>query len=140
MKFSAYCVAAAALGCAPLLAQAQLGGLMDKGGGQSVLGGLTGHMSGQTLSSGSIGNVAGLLQYCVSNNYLGGETVNPIKEKLMGKLPGGSGSNDPGYADGLKGLLHSKEGKQVDLSGGGMKEQLSKRVCNVVLSQAKSLL
>jgi hypothetical protein len=139
MKLRSCCVVVL-LGCAPWLAQAQLGGLMDKGGGQSVLGGLTGSRSGQALSSGSIGNVAGLLQYCVSNNYLGGETVNPIKEKLMGKLPGGSESNDPGYADGLKGLLHSKEGKQVDLSGGGMKEQLSQRVCKVVLSQAKSLL
>lgn len=139
MTFRA-CVASVALGCLPLMAHAQLGGLMDKGGDQSVLGELAGSRSGHALASGSLGNVAGLLQYCVTNNFLSGETVNPIKEKLMDKLPGGSNSSDPGYTDGLKGLLHSKEGKQVDLSGTGMKERLSRRACNVVLAQAKSLL
>jgi hypothetical protein len=137
----------------PLGANAQLEGMI-KGGGKDQLKGLPG-LSGQSLSSGSMGNVAGLLQYCVSNNYLGGENVASVQDKLMGKLPGGTKSNDPGYNDGLKGVLHSGNGQQVDLNTGsmgssgtagntsgvaGMKEQVTKQVCDTVLSQAKSFL
>ncbi|MGZ5201193.1 MAG: DUF2501 domain-containing protein [Telluria sp.] len=131
----AACVVAASLPC--LAAHAQIEGLLNKGGGMK---GLEGSLSGQSLASGSMGNVAGLLQFCVTNNYLGGENTNPVQEKLMNKLPGGTKSNDPGYTDGLKGLLHAKDGKQLDLGGGGVQAQLSKQVCDAVLSQAKSLL
>jgi hypothetical protein len=128
-------VLTAALPC--LSAHGQIEGLLNKGGGMK---GLAGSLSGQSLASGSIGNVAGLLQYCVTNNYLGGEDTNPVQEKLMNKLPGGTKSTDPGYTDGLKGMLHAKDGKQLDLGGGGMQAQLTKQACDTVLSQAKSLL
>jgi hypothetical protein len=87
-----------------------------------------------------MGNVAGLLQYCISNNYLGGEGASSVKDKLMGKLPGGEQTKDPGYNDGAKGLLHGSGGQQVDLSGGGMKGELTKQVCDTVLKQGKSML
>jgi hypothetical protein len=126
---------AAALPC--VAAHGQIEGLLNKGGGMK---GLAGSLSGQSLASGSMGNVAGLLQFCVTNNYLGGEDTNPVQEKLMNKLPGGTKSNDPGYTDGLKGMLHAKDGKQLDLNSGGVQAQLSKQACDAVLSQAKSLL
>lgn len=119
-------------------AHAQLEGLMGKGGSQGLK--LPGGLAGSSLTSGSMGNVAGLLQYCVTNNYLGGEDVNSVKEKLTGKLPGGTATQDPGYNDGTKGVLHSSGGQQLDLSKGGMQEQVSKQVCDTVLKQAKSFL
>lgn len=48
---------------------------------------------GSSMASGSMGNVAGLLEYCVKNNYLGGDSgASGIQQQLMGKLGGGSGS------------------------------------------------
>jgi hypothetical protein len=131
----AACVVVAYLPC--LGAQAQIEGLLNKGG---ALKNLPGALSGQSLASGSMGNVAGLLQFCVTNNYLGGEQTNPVQEKLMSKLPGGTKSKDPGYTDGLKGMLHAKDGKQLDLNSSDLQGQVSKQACDVVLSQAKSLL
>ncbi|MBL4951981.1 DUF2501 domain-containing protein, partial [Neobacillus sp. YIM B02564] len=47
---------------------------------------------------------------------------------------------DSGYADGEKGILNSSNGKQLDLSGGGLKDKITKQVCDTILSQAKSML
>ncbi len=125
---------------------AQIGDLAKPGqstgpaGGLGNLGSVGGALSGQSLSAGSMGNVAGLLEFCIKNNYLGGKDASSVKDKLMGKLPGGSVSSDSGYAEGSKGLLKSSDGKQLDLSGGGLKAQVSKQVCDQVLAQGKSLL
>jgi hypothetical protein len=169
MKTFAYRIAALLVAASlPIAtAHAQMGGMMGQGGSQGGLKGMAGGLSGQSLTSSSMGNVAGLLQYCVSNNYLGGEDANSAKEKLTGKLPGGTASKDPGYNDGLKGLLHSSDGRQVDLSGGaggapggagavgssgggavgsgvagggGIQAEVTKKACNTVMSQAKSML
>lgn len=121
-------------------AHAQFGDLTGKGASKGGLSGLTGALSGKSLTSGSMGNVAGLLQYCLTNNFLGGAEASSVQDKLMSKLPGGAKSTDPAYNDGLKGVLHSSEGSKVDLSGEGMKEQLTKKVCDTALAQAKSLL
>lgn len=133
----------AVLSCAPAGAQSgdppaqgQAGGL----GGMGGLGKIGSALPGTSLTSGSTGNVAGLLEFCIKNNYLGGNDASSIKNKLMGKLPGGAASSDSGYTDGAKGLLKSSDGKQLDLSGGGLKEQVSRQVCDQVLNQAKSLL
>jgi hypothetical protein len=49
---------------------------------------------GGSMTSGSMGNVAGLLEYCVKNNYLGGDSgASGIKDQLLGKMGGGSSSN-----------------------------------------------
>ncbi|WP_168791604.1 DUF2501 domain-containing protein [Paraburkholderia aromaticivorans] len=126
-------------------AHAQLGGLLNQSGngaaagGLGSLGSLGSGLSLQSLTSGSTGNVAGVLEFCVKNNYLGG-SASSVKDGLMSKLPGGSSSSDSGYTDGAKGILNSGDGKQVDLSGGGLKEQLTKQVCDKILAQGKSLL
>jgi hypothetical protein len=132
-------------------AHAQLGDLLDKAkgagggasrdsGGSGALGGLGGALSGQSLTAGSTGNVAGILEFCIKNNYLSGNGVSGVKDALMGKLPGGAAKSDSGYGDGAKGILNSAGGNKIDLGGGGLKEQVTRQVCDKVLSQAKSLL
>lgn len=144
MKTTLHHIAALLLALPLASAHAQLEGLMGKGG--KDLQGLAGALPGQSMSSGSLGNVAGLLQYCVTNNYLGGGDVNSVQDKLMGKLPGGTKSQDPGFTDGLKGVLHGSNGKQLDLGSNAgsntstIKEQVTKQVCDTVLKQARSFL
>jgi hypothetical protein len=145
-------VLAAALPAAS--AYAQLEGLLGKGGRGGDLKGLTG-MAGSSLTSGSMGNVAGLLQYCIGNNYLGGEGAASVKDQLMGKLPGAGQAQptqpaqqaqpaqptqDPGYSDGVKGLLHGSNGNTMDLSGSGLPPDITKKACDTILAQAKSFL
>lgn len=61
-------------------------------GGAQDLGKLGGMIpGGGSMTSGSMGNVAGLLQYCMKNNFLGGDSgAAGIQNQLMGKLGGGS--------------------------------------------------
>lgn len=130
-------------------AHAQLGDLLDKAkgagassgsGASGALGGLGGALSGQSMTAGSTGNVAGILEFCIRNNYLNGNAASGVKDALMGKLPGGSAKSDSGYGDGAKGILNSAGGNKVDLGGGGLKAEVTRQVCDKVLSQAKSLL
>jgi hypothetical protein len=127
-------------------AHAQLGDLLKKGtessssGSLGSLGDIGGMLSGQSITPGSTGNVAGVLEFCMKNNYLGGNSVASVKDGLLGKLSGGSPSSDSGYTSGAQGILNSGDGKQIDLSGGGLKEQVTKQVCDKVLSMGKSLL
>jgi hypothetical protein len=138
------CVVSTAALLAMPVAHAQLGNLLNQSGGSSggsslgSLSGLAGGSSLSSLTSGSTGNVAGVLGFCVKNNYLGGD-ASSVKDGLMSKL-GGSSSSDSGYTDGSKGILDSGDGKKLDLSGGGIKEQITKQVCDKILAQGKSLL
>ena len=124
---------------------AQLGDLLNKarpsgsdsGSGKLDLGGA---LAGQSLTAGSTGNVAGILEFCIKNKYLSGNAASSVKNALMGKLPGGSAKSDSGYGDGAKGILNSASGKKMDLSGGGLKAEVTRQVCDKVLGQAKSLL
>jgi len=100
-----------ALACGTGSAQdlGKLGGLLGGGGG--------------SMSSGSMGNVAGLLQYCVKNNYLGGDSgASGIKDQLMGKLGAGGGATSSGEAasggDVLGGLMGKKKKNSSQSSGG----------------------
>ncbi|MEQ5839229.1 hypothetical protein BWP39_04355 [Paraburkholderia acidicola] len=154
MKVRTYRTAAAGILFAALLpfsaAHAQLGNLLPGGGSNSSssgglgslgnLGGLGSSLPGSSLTSGSTGNVAGILQFCIKNNYLSGDSASSVKDSLMSKLPGGSSTSDSGYTQGSQGILSGSNGKQVDLSGGGLKEQVTKQVCDKILSQGKSLL
>jgi hypothetical protein len=155
MKVRMYRSTVAGIAIAMLLpvsaAHAQLGNLLKGGGssdgssssGLSSLGSMSGMgsaLSGQSLTSGSTSNVAGVLQFCIKNNYLSGNGASSVKDSLMSKLGGTSAaSSDSGYTAGAAGLLKSSDGKQVDLSGGGLKQQVTKQVCDKILSQGKSL-
>lgn len=154
MKATLHRAAAASLLLAALFpiasAHAQLGDLLDKAkgagagggasGGSGALGGLGGALSGQSMTAGSTGNVAGILEFCIKNNYLKGNAASGVKDALMGKLGGGSAKSDSGYGDGAKGILNSTGGNKMDLGGGGLKAEVTRQVCDTVLSQAKSLL
>lgn len=134
----------------PVLAHAQIGDMLKSqvggaGGTDSAAGGLGGlsSLGGlSNLSSGSLGNVTGIVEYCIKNNYLGSSTgASGVKDQLMSKLSSqGAPASDPGYTDGAKGLLDSGNGKQLDISGAGLKAQATKQVCDKILSQAKSML
>jgi hypothetical protein len=103
---------------------------------------------GSSLTSGTAGNAAGILQYCMTNNYLGGDAAG-VKDGLLGSLGAKSqtvGTQDPGYRDGAKGLLKSSSGKTLDISGaeagnnGDIKAQLTRKVCDAVLKQGKKMI
>lgn len=120
-------------------AYGQIEDLLGKGERGNDLKGLAG-MASSPLTSGSMGNVAGLLQYCIGNNYLSGNGAASVKDQLMGKLSGGDSTKDRGYVDGMKGLLRGSNGNSMDLSGGGLKAEVTRRACDTILAQAKSFL
>ena len=68
-----------------------LGALKDAaGGGLDV----------SSLASGSAGNAAGIIEYCMKNNFLGGG-ASGVKDQLIGKLGGEEkAQEDPGYLEG----------------------------------------
>jgi hypothetical protein len=80
--------------------------------------------SGGSMTSGSMGNVAGLLEYCMKNNYLGGDSgASGIKDQLMGKM-GGSGtssgsSNQSASTSDMLGDLTGSKKKPTSSSSGG---------------------
>ena len=60
-------------------------------GGSGVSGAASSLGSLSSITPGSIGNAAGIIEFCVKNNYLSGSNASPVKDQLMGKL---SGSQD----------------------------------------------
>jgi hypothetical protein len=139
-------ITAAAILVAALLpatfAHAQLGDLLKQGQSAGSSGGLAdlgGALSGKSMMAGSTGNVAGVLQFCIKNNYLDGNAASSVKDRVMGKLSG-KPSSDKDYNEGEKGILSSSDGKKLDLSGGGLKAKMTKQVCDQILAQGKSLL
>jgi hypothetical protein len=131
------CTLIGAAACATAFA----GGLGDLAGGTDL----------SSLASGNAGNAAGVIEYCVKNNYLGGDAASSMKDKLMGKAGLGGENKDPGFADGANGMVQASDGKSIDLTklGGGaggmagvgdMKSKLTKKACGAVLDNAKSLL
>ena len=110
-----------------------LKGLAGGGGGgsSSALG---------SMASGSLGNAAGVLEYCLKNNYLSGDAASAVKDQLMSKIPGGKPASDSGYVDGSQGILTGSDGKKMDLTGHGLKQEISKRACDFVLQQGKNMI
>ena len=131
----------------PAAAHAQLGDLLkgathgnSQGGTSSLgsIGSLGGMPSLDALTSGSTGNVAGVLEFCMKNNYLGGAAdAASVKDRLLGKL-GGAPASNPGYTDGTKGILTGSDGNTFDLST--LKSQITRQACDKILAQGKSLL
>lgn len=125
--------------CSAATAQ-DLGALKDIAGGEST-----------SFLSGNTGNVAGIVEFCVKNNYLSGDAAGGIKDKLLGKLGGAdqSAEDKAGYEDGAMGLLKTSDGETVDLAdagaaggvdAGSLKAKVTEKACSAVLDQAKSLL
>ncbi|MEO5736701.1 MAG: DUF2501 domain-containing protein [Variovorax sp.] len=83
----------------------------------------------------TIGNAAGVLQYCVKNNYLGGDAAS-VKDKLLSKITGQK-QQQTGYANGAKGLLQGGDGKSLNLKA--VSGKLKTKACDYVLKNASSL-
>jgi hypothetical protein len=114
----------------------QLPGGVNLGQAGNLLGGLAGGNAGlPSATQAGPANTAGVLQYCVQNNYLNGGAAGSAKSALLGKL-GQSGQNSSGFKQGSSGLLDTGQGKSFSLGGGGSGDSLKSQVTQ----HAKSLL
>ncbi len=147
------CIVSLAIGLlAAPVAQAQLSGMMQNVMGNNANSGGSGMMSGLGgMSTPSLGataptNLAGVLQYCIQNNYLGGagsaSSATSLKQSLLSKYTGSSATptSNSNYTSGSNGLLNTGNGNSLSLGGSGIKAQLTQKICGAVLQHAKSLL
>lgn len=110
------------------------------GTGATGAAGAAGALSGlqmPAIGQGTLGNAAGVLQYCIKNNYLSAGAAGGIKDKLMGMVRGDN-SQQSGYDTGAKGLLQGSGGQSFDLKSVGAK--LKTRACDYVLKNSRSLI
>ena len=108
-------------------------------GGLGSLGGLGGGVP--SVNNASPTNLAGIIQYCIRNNYLSGGGASSVKDSLLGKVTGSrQGATDSGFSSGNRGLLETGQGQSFGLGGGGIKSQVTRKVCDLVLQRAKSML
>lgn len=123
-----------------LLGLAGVASAQDLGALKGVTGG--GDMS--SMAAGSAGNAAGIIEFCVKNNYLSGDAASSMKDKLMGKMGGAteeSAQDKTDFSSGAAGMLKTGDGKSVDLAQmGSLKKSVTKKACASVLEHAKSLL
>ena len=90
--------------------------------------------------SGTAGNAAGVITYCMKNNYLNAGKAAQVKDQLLGKMGLGQKEEpkDEGYASGLSGMVMGSGGKSFNLAK--VKGDLKEKACDFVLDNAKSLL
>lgn len=116
-----------------------LGGMLGAGGagGSSALSALG---LGGLASSGTASNAAGVITYCMKNNYLNANKAAQVKDQLLGKLGLGQKEEpkDQGYQNGLLGMVTGSDGKSFSLDK--VKGNLKEKACDFVLDNAKSLL
>ena len=136
------------IACAASIATAQTAvAAPDFGQLKGLMGGGSSPSSLSSLSSANLGNAAGIIEYCTKNNYLNGDSATSVKDQVLKKLGKNDSANDAkavtgsnDYLSGLKGQLNTSDGKKVDLGSPGIKETITKKVCDTVLNQAKSFL
>ncbi|GBR49593.1 DUF2501 domain-containing protein [Gluconobacter roseus] len=117
-----------------------VGGAGNAMSGMSGMSGMTGGtgMMGSMLpnvSSASTGNVAGVLSYCVQNNYLSGSGATSALSSLTGKQDVTSSSD---YKAGQQGQLLTGSTNPLSLSS--LKGQMKQKVCSMILNRAQNLL
>jgi len=124
-----------------------IGGKLGGGGSASALGGALGGgadtaaLSALGLtSSGTASNAAGVITYCMKNNYLNANKAAQVKNQLLGKMGLGQKEEpkDEGYLSGLSGMVTGSGGKSFSLDK--VKGDLKEKACDYVLDNAKSLL
>lgn len=106
----------------------------------SALGG-AGALGLPNIGGNTASNAAGVLQYCIQNNYLGASGAASVKDKLLSKLDldgTQAQQQDTGYQQGLSGLLSGSDGSSFDLAT--VKGNLKEKACDYVLENASSLL
>ena len=120
----------------------QIGGA--GGSGATALGGALGggtDLSALGLtSSGTASNAAGVITYCMKNNYLNADKAAQVKNQLLGKMGLGQKEEpkDEGYLSGLSGMVTGSGGKSFSLDK--VKGDLKEKACDYVLDNARSLL
>ena len=103
---------------------------------QSSLGGLGSMLGGGLPDVGKVGvsNAAGVIGYCVKNNYLTGANATSV----LGKLTGQKGvTEQPGFDAGQSGLLQAG-GSSFSLDS--LKGQVKTKLCDMVLKRGTSFL
>lgn len=126
-------IAILALAAACSCAQAnQFSDMLKEQMGKSGLGSSMPSLGGNTM-----GNAAGVIQYCVKNNYLSADKATAVKDRLLGMVTGQK-AQQTGYANGAKGLLMGEDGKSLNLKG--LSSKLKEKACDYVLQNATSLL
>jgi hypothetical protein len=133
-RFAVGAAMLAQLASMPAVAQSlnDLTGLLGKSGGGLGL---------PMVDQAGPANVAGVLEYCVKNNYLGGGDAASVQQSLLGKLGGTEeAEKDPGYEAGLGGLLDTGGGDTFSLGGAGLQETVTEQVCDLVLEHGQSFL
>lgn len=112
-----------------------LGGMLGAGAGGA------GALSALGLSpSATAGNAAGVISYCMKNNYLNADKAAQVKDQLLGKL-GMQKQEEPkdtGFQNGLGGLVTGSNGKSFSIDK--LKGDLKEKACDFVLNNAKSLI
>jgi hypothetical protein len=104
------------------------------GGAASALGNLGFKMP--AIGSSTMGNAAGVLQYCVKNNYLGGDAAS-VKDKLLAKITGQK-PQETGFNSGAKGLLKGGDGQTLNFKL--LSSKVKTKACDYVLKNATSLI
>ncbi|KQU84344.1 hypothetical protein ASC78_11000 [Variovorax sp. Root318D1] len=118
----------------PVLAQSDLLGKLKDQAGSSLGENLGFQMP--AIGSSTIGSAAGVLQYCVKNNYLGGDAAS-VKDKLLAKITGQK-QQEKNFESGAKGLLKGGDGKTLNVKM--LSSKLKVKACDYVLKNASSLI
>ncbi|MES2249753.1 MAG: DUF2501 domain-containing protein [Pseudomonadota bacterium] len=113
------------------------GSSSNSGAGGSALSNLSlGGFKMPAIGSSTVGSAAGVLEYCVKNNYLGGDAAS-VKDKLLAKITGQK-KQENDFASGAKGLLKGGDGKSLNLKG--LSSKVKEKACDYVLKNATSLI
>ncbi|WP_398497132.1 DUF2501 domain-containing protein [Variovorax sp.] len=119
------------------------------GGGAATSAGNSGNSSGAgglaenlgfsmpAIGNSTVGNAAGVLQYCIKNNYLGGGDAASVKDKLLAKITGQK-QQQSGFASGAKGLLKGGDGQTLNFKL--LSSKVKEKGCDYVLKNATRLL
>ena len=124
----------------------KMGGGSSSGSGSALSGALGGGGDSAALSamglsgSGTASNAAGVITYCMKNNYLNADKAAAVKDQLLGKMGLGQKEEpkDEGFLSGATGMITGKDGKSFSLDK--VKGNLKEKACDLVLDNAKSLL
>ena len=114
--------------------------LKDKMGSGSSSGSSSALSALGLSSSGTASNAAGVITYCMKNNYLNADKAAQVKDQLLGKLGLGQkeAPKDTGYQNGLMGMVTGSDGKTFNLDK--VKSSVKEKACDFVLNNAKSLI
>ena len=121
----------------PTPAASGLGSLLGNSG---AAGGLLSSLGVPATDSAS--NAAGLITYCMKNNYLNANKAEQVKSQLLGKLglspQKKEEPKDQGYLSGLSGMITGQDGQSFNMDK--LKGDIKEKACDFVLDNAQSLL